>query len=286
MLFVRSDKPVDPLTIEVLRALEATAKEVGLAYFIAGATARDILLSNVYGFEVDRATMDLDVAIVVKSWSQFNELKQRLAATGTFKPGPSAMQRMYYAPARDHDGYPVDILPFGSVENPPRTIVWPPHRDSQLNVLGFDEALTSAVLVSVDDGLAIPFASLVSLAALKLLAWADRRHVTSKDALDFAKLLRCYANAGNRDRLYGEASEILEMVGYDLGLAGARLLGSDVRRSMLPETNAALRSILDNSESREQLALRMEPALLMHADPHAAAVSLIDQFSSGFTGDL
>jgi predicted nucleotidyltransferase len=283
MLFVRPDRPVDPLTIDVLRAIDSTAKKIGVTYFISGATARDILLSNVYGFAVDRATSDIDVAIVVNSWAHFNETRQYLLSTGAFRAG-STPCRIYYAGESDHSGYPIDILPFGSIESPPGIVAWPPHQDSQLNVMGFGEALTSATLIDIGEGLAIPFASLPSLAALKILAWADRGNVTSKDALDLAKLLRCYAGAGNQDRLYSEKSEILEVAGYNLELAGSRLLGLDVCRSLRSATVGRLRQILTDAQSRDKLLLGMLPTLRMHSDPYAAAAALVDQFVTGLTG--
>ena len=43
-------------------------------------------------------------------------------------------------------------------------------------------------------------------------------------------LLHQYAGAGNEDRLYEIGSDVLEVSGYDLDLAGPRLLGRDTAR--------------------------------------------------------
>jgi predicted nucleotidyltransferase len=51
---------------------------------------------------------------------------------------------------------PLDLVPFGQIEQPEGSIVWPPGGDTVMNVLGFQEAVDSAVQVEVDNGLAFP----------------------------------------------------------------------------------------------------------------------------------
>jgi len=83
---------------------------------------------------------------------------------------------------------------------------------------------SAAVQISVAEDLTIPGVSLPGLAVLKLFAWADRR--ADKDATDLYRLIRFYVDAGNEDRLY--ESDLPEAFEFDMELAGASLLGSDV----------------------------------------------------------
>jgi predicted nucleotidyltransferase len=53
-------------------------------YFLAGATARDLILVNVDGLRPGRATRDFDFGIGVESWTQFELLKEGLFATNEF----------------------------------------------------------------------------------------------------------------------------------------------------------------------------------------------------------
>jgi predicted nucleotidyltransferase len=78
--------PVDPSIIRVLRALDPIARAAHCDYFVAGATARDLILVNVHGLRPGRATRDIDFGIAVESWDQFARLKERLIATGDFQP--------------------------------------------------------------------------------------------------------------------------------------------------------------------------------------------------------
>lgn len=49
MLCVKPDRPVDPITVSIMREIDAVAKEMNLSYFLVGAVARDVLLGHVFG---------------------------------------------------------------------------------------------------------------------------------------------------------------------------------------------------------------------------------------------
>ena len=84
---IRADRPVDPITIEILREVAAAAEAEGIAHMLVGATARDVLLTHVFGLELRRATYDVDFAVAVKDWAQFEALRAGLLARKTFKDG-------------------------------------------------------------------------------------------------------------------------------------------------------------------------------------------------------
>lgn len=99
-----------------------------------------------------------------------------------------------------------------------------------MDVSGFAEALASAVSAQLPGGQVFNVASLAALALLKVWAWRDRRYIApGKDAGDLLMLLQHYAEAGNKDRLYGPEADTLRESGFDLEVAGARLLGKDAR---------------------------------------------------------
>jgi predicted nucleotidyltransferase len=81
---ISPSRPVDPAVVRVLRSLDPVAREVGCAYFVSGATARDLILVNVHGLRPGRATRDIDFGVAVESWGQFAGLKDALVATGYF----------------------------------------------------------------------------------------------------------------------------------------------------------------------------------------------------------
>jgi len=218
--FAASPDRLDRATVEVVRVVNAIAARLGIEYFLCGATALDVMLTGVFGSQPGRATIDVDFAFTVESWDVFDQLKAALVATGEFEASEKIEQRLY---SLRHDRRIVDLIPFGGVENPKGTVSWPPNNDASLNVAGFEEALSSAVRVSLADDFSAPVASLAGLTILKLLAWADRKNINNKDAFDILHILGQYAEAGNEERLYTDEAAILEL---SISILSSRAPGS------------------------------------------------------------
>ncbi len=221
-------RPIDPLIVRVLRRVDRVARNAGIPYFIAGATARDLILVNVYGMWAGRSTRDIDFGVAVESWEQFSSLRDGLTAGGEFEAYPHALHRLAWRDEQMEFPMFVDLIPFGGVTSADGHILWPPKNDVAMNVAGFEEALASSILLAVEDKLGVRVASVPGLTMLKLAAWADRGNTTTKDAIDLFQLVSTYAHAGNLDRLYDEAISILEAAEFDVQMAGAQLLGRDV----------------------------------------------------------
>lgn len=284
MLYVKPNRPVDPIILAILREVDHLTGELALPYFVAGATARDILLTNVYGMNTGRATRDVDFAVAVESWQQFEAIKARLTADGRFNASKNTLQRLYYRISAEGPGYPLDIIPFRGVEQPRNTVAWPPEMKVLINVAGYEEALAAAMQVQVDGGLVVQVASLPGLAVLKLFAWLDRGDEDSKDAQDLVTLFRQYTDAGNLDRLYGDEIGLLEAVDYNLDLAGPRLLGRDVSTIAAPQTLGQLRSLFSEPTIADRLVTHMAKMMRGVDDPVIAAERLFEQFKVGLSG--
>jgi predicted nucleotidyltransferase len=282
MLSVSRERPVDPTTIEILEYIDRSAKDLGLEYFVMGATARDILLNGVFGLGIELATLDVDFAVAVRGWPQFDALKTWLVQTTKFTPDAREIHRLFYLGQTGQRGYPLDLIPFGGIEEPPNAIAWPPDRDIVMNVTGFLDAFAAAHAVEIHPGFIVRVVSLPGLAILKLFAWADRGADNSKDATDLATLLCHYDAAGNDNRLYGEEIGILEASGYNIDLAGPRLLGKDASRIAAPTTRAKMFGLLNDAGRLEQLTRDVAKAVRAVADdPVAVASELIAQFKAG-----
>jgi predicted nucleotidyltransferase len=273
-------KPLSPLVLEPLKAVAQTANSLHLPYFLAGATARDLVLENVFGRPPGKLTRDLDFGFVLSDWKQFENLKATLISTGRFKADP-AIQRVLYQHS-PNISVGVDLIPFGGIQEG-SLIRWPPHNDSVMNVAGFREALQSVIQVQVDIDLVIPVASLPGLIILKLFAWADRKH-EKRDAPDILKILADYADAGNEDRLYADELPLLEAAGFDVPIAGAHLLGKDARRIASQETVASISEILADRNLKQELLNQLVQASPMSDESSARYCALLlDNFQHGFT---
>lgn len=284
MLSVARERPIAPTTLAILKLVDRVVRERRLDYFVTGATARDIVLYGVFGIDTGRGTLDVDLAVAVDSWPQFDAVKDSLLATGAFTSDRGTTYRLFYQDRPGQRGYPLDLLPFGGVEHRPNEIAWPPDLSVVMNVTGYHEALAASQEVQAEPGFLVRVASLPALAILKLFAWADRGSENSKDALDLATLLRQYSAAGNEDRLFGEELGLLEAVGYDVDLAGPRLLGKDAARITTTATRKHVVALLDDAARLDRLHRDIARAFRAAGDSIAAAEVLIAQFKTGFAG--
>lgn len=243
--------------------------------------ARDIVLTNVFGIETGLATQDVDFAVAIANWGQFELVKEKLLETGQFTSSERITHCVYYKNQDGKRGYPVDIIPFGGVEAPPNSIQWPRERGVVMNVIGYAETLESTLSVEIAAEFIVPIASLPSLALLKLFAWQDRWTQTQKDARDIVVISKNYIEAGNVDRIYGNEIALLEAVDYNVDLASPRLLGRDIRRVASTTTLDQVRRLLANKREFQRLVTHMSAQLRDAEDSIVAAEQLLENIRAG-----
>ncbi|MES2323329.1 MAG: nucleotidyl transferase AbiEii/AbiGii toxin family protein [Pseudomonadota bacterium] len=246
---IRTDQPIDPITIDILRAVAQEAQAEGVEYMLVGAMARDILLTHVFGIATGRATYDVDFAVAVKNWQQFDALRARLKRRGKFRDGGKAQQRLFYKGDSGDLDYHVDAVPFGGISLESKEIAWPPDMEVVMNVAGYEDVLAAAERVTFAPDFDGKVVSLAGLAILKLIAWSDRGRVNPKDADDLIQLMDSYAAAGNLDRVY-EEDGVIEAGAYDPDLAGVFLLGKDIQRMASVQTLGMLKEIIERDFER------------------------------------
>ena len=217
-LTISSEKIGNPLLIELLRKLTDSFGRMDREFYVIGATARDIIVQQLLDTTSTRRTKDLDIAIAIPDWDAFEQIKERLVADG-FKKSNDMYQRFYYG------AYEVDIVPYGVVAKEDDNIYWPPEEVVAMSVKGFDEVLSEAITVSIDDEFKVKIASLHGLFLLKLNAWLDRNAKTSKDAEDMSFILSNYFMA-NLDREIHQ--EVYDWENFDEYIVGGYWLAHDL----------------------------------------------------------
>lgn len=244
---------IDPNWLAALSEIKNQADNLDISFMVIGASARDILLdaSNISPI---RATRDVDLAIEIASWDRFHELKAALVNTKAFK-ADTKMQRLIF------EGHlPVDLVPYGAIEQTNSEISWPPDHAVQMSVVGMKDAFDSSLTLSLTEAplLEINVASPSGVVLLKLLAWEDRKLETTKDAEDLYFVLRHYIDLGNQGHLEANHVDLFE----NIDTAHARLLGRDLLATCSAETLPVVRSILDreiNSSDVSRLVRDMLP---------------------------
>ena len=231
---------IDKVAVSALSRIHQISSSMKIPFFIVGATARDILLEVHYGIGSKRATLDIDIAVFIENWEQFNHLKDELIGIKHFTPARDIHRLLF------QKRLPVDIVPFGGVAEKDDLVEWPPDGSIKMSVTGFRECFQHAVQVKISDKpkLSVNVVSLAGLAILKLVSWDDNSARRQKDASDLIFIIRNYLDAGNLERLFEEAPDIVDSSDYDYESGSARLLGRDISKIAYTRTTDRLIEIL------------------------------------------
>lgn len=246
--------------VEMYRKVDICAKDLGIDYLIVGAMARDLVMHHGFGADIERGTRDVDFAIQVASWQEFNALKEALSAQG-LRADKNLTYRLDFV---DSDGLPweLDILPFGNVVDEHHDISWPPDGDFKMSTLGFAEALLHAWQVKITQApeCLVKVANPVSMIILKMVAWTERDlELRKKDAADIGYILQNYAKIPSVfSRLYEDGH--MERCDWDEDMASAELLGIEIAKiSSEPTRQYIIRHLVESQSNRATFARDMNP---------------------------
>lgn len=223
---MRLEATVDKDMYELLRTVSVCVKELDVDWLLIGATARVLLLEQVYGWPGARGTQDADFAVQVGSWDHYRALCERLLQTSYIESTKNPAKRF-----KVRDNLMFDLVPYGGVEEDGRRVFWPPDRDNLMTVRGFSGAAKDALVVRINNDLDVPVVSPPGLCALKLFAWEERGvQEVGRDAEDIAFLFGNIERWITPEQLYDDHEAVIEAADYDIQLAGITVLGSQVAR--------------------------------------------------------
>lgn len=174
------------LLYDTLQALNKCFTSMNLNLYVVGATARDMIMKLLDETESKRKTKDLDVAIALSDWSQFNNLCEVLQ-TNYFHKG-KAKQKFFYKGEHHENDYEVDIVPFGEIADG-EIIAWPPDGTPEMSVKCFTDVMEHAIPVKINEEFTVYIASLAGQFLIKLDSWMDRHDRDHKDAEDMYYIL-------------------------------------------------------------------------------------------------
>ena len=274
---VLSENIEHPLLKPVLEELIPVFEKRGIKFYIIGAVARDIIL-DLNDEKSQRVTMDLDIAIAIDNWGDFEDISSDILSLPNFSKDEKQQQRFLF---KGH--YQVDIVPYGGIKDQNDKIYWPPDELFAMSVVGFEEAENHLLPIEMDGSLKFNIVSLEGVFLLKLFAWKDRFNKTSKDAEDLGFILHNYLNI-NRDSSFSEPyNKIYELEDYTEMKAGAIMLGMRLNE-ILDESSAIkfkVKSLfsedLRRAEQSQLFNQIIETNRNLKFDDVAEAIALINQ---------
>ena len=108
-----------------MAALQHGFDHFGIDFYIVGAVARDIWLSQVHEEPVRRMTKDLDLAVLVSDAAQYEALLGWLTEKeGFIRPAHSAFC-LFYQPTGETNRVAVDLSPSGPLRMRPEMCISP-----------------------------------------------------------------------------------------------------------------------------------------------------------------
>ncbi len=236
------------LLLVVLEALAKAYKEIGAEAYVVGAVARDLSLKLLKTGNAPRRTMDLDVAVLLDRWEEYEGLTDILIKDG-FVKAPEK-QRFYYCGV-EAGRYEVDIVPFGDIARK-EMVAWPPEGNPVMSVRCFADVMKNADNVVVEGRFAFRMASLSGQWLIKLDAWCDRHLVTRKDAADMQYILEnaYIALALSSDSIPETIS--LDASTFDQTVAGAEWIASDLLNMLSEDHKVYYADMLDNEVAQQE----------------------------------
>lgn len=206
---------------EVITALVEQAAVDPETLMLLGADCRNAWHAELGYTSKLRSTTDVDFAVLLGDWEAYKRVRSVFQSVGSNDIRVRIL------------GHAVDILPFGSVENP-SGIAHPKQRDHGLNVFGFSSVFANSIRADIDGAPSMRLPTPAGYATLKILAWIDRSvYGQYKDASDLAVVMSWYAEATEvaeylRDTDEGNA--LLEAHSFFPDRAAAEILGQDIVR--------------------------------------------------------
>lgn len=229
---------MSPEELEAILDLRSILASTGHRVVLVGAYARETVFDRALGGVTHRATRDVDFAIRVASWTEFESIATALTTTRLFRRMKEDGIKFLHENETE-----LDLLPYGDITDEDDILRWPQEPQRKMSMAGF--ATIEAHATEEDlGGIVLHVADLPSLVALKLFAYADRSHWTSKDLEDLIHILD-HATEVLFDRVYKELGG--DLASTDYANYGALLLGLDLRTRLDDATLKRLLTIVRSS---------------------------------------
>lgn len=216
-----------------MAALQRAFDHFGINFYLIGAVARDIWMTQIYAELDRRTTKDLDLAVFINDTAEYDALLTWLVEQQGFARTQSSAFCLLYPSATGSGHVAVDLMPFGAIADEAGDVYFSGRGMERISTVGFTEVLAEAATVATPTGQQWRVVTLPGIVVLKLVAWQDRPE-RGKDAVDVWNLLEVYFNLV-QEEIYTSHLELLnEEETPDttnlMLLVGARVLGRHVRQ--------------------------------------------------------
>lgn len=250
-----------------LKVAQQVLQEHGVEHRLIGALAPQAILRESY-----RTTLDADIAILVRSWDHYEEIRTALLDRG-FVADRSVRHRLRLGDTH------IDLLPYSPALLDGEDLVWP--EGGTINMRAFEHVFRSEGMVEIGEGLSWPVVSIPVFVVLKLVCFRDRG--AWKDLADVLFCLDHYDEDPELSKRYVVGGEDSELTWQN---AGAYLLGKEVQRCFGPDVQDLVESLGDTFDGADAPAVdsALGELSICPDDPgeRTRIIDLVKAFARGF----
>lgn len=253
--FVSKTELSNDFLYRTLQAISEVFNLINQEIIVVGATARDLILLLCNEPASKTKTFDLDLAIALKDWQDFDNLVELLQANNFERL--NLHQKFCYRGVNNDCYYEVDIVPYGEIAKYD-TVYWRPDGVPAMSVRCYEDIMQHAITIKIEE-ISVRIAPIAGQFLTKLDAWIDRNDRTEKDARDIMLFLQKYYLAMVVDsKSIPEEVNCSAIDDYYL-VAGAEWIAVDVKKIL---SKKHLLYYLDFI--RNELELREQSRFLRH----------------------
>ncbi|MEQ8910340.1 MAG: hypothetical protein RIC95_14165 [Vicingaceae bacterium] len=246
-----------------------------IPYYLIGVSAIALeLLKD--GIEPNRGTKDIDLAIMIATLQEYEELSSSLEKEG-FKSVKAP--RTFYS---DQYNVAIDLLPFGEIEE--QDTIQFNERYTDLHVLGFKEVLQNPSTVHIEEKI-VNIPPLEGMVILKLVAWSDRPEERENDLSDILRIIEHYFNL-NYDEIVEFHHDTFPAEGFDQLKIAAEVLGRKAKLHLSKSKNleSRIQNVLENNLTNGKKSVIAKEWARAKDWEIEYALSVLKAFQNGING--
>lgn len=227
---------LEPEVEQAIRSLVECLRRHKIRFVLIGARVAEIMIDlketngRGYGF---RGTADVDFAVHIGSWSEYQLVIEKLIACGFRREQGTPEHRLFFGDV------PVDIIPYGQNLLRGNTLVWPRSK-REMNLTGFSTLFDFAEEETIGKGIRAPLPPIPVAVFCKILAFLDRGF--SRDLADAVYMLAHYEEVSVSERRF--ESYVPEDLPYEV--RGGFLAGKDLSQTITRADSELLRPLFEH----------------------------------------
>jgi predicted nucleotidyltransferase len=216
---------------DLLTALETGLKKFDIDYYILGGIAKEIWMSDIHGIAPGRVTNDLDIAILMSSRHEYEELRNYLIGQCGFQEVKDIWHRLEYA------GAVVDLLPFTKLSGAEQ-VVSDGTGYISTTFPGLDIVFENAVTpLRIEESGEYKVSTLPGIVVLKLLSWSDDKASRNKDIEDVIEIMVHFFDMWNEE-IYVNHLDLFGKDDPNMNIVSAEVLGREIKKILPSDSNA------------------------------------------------